>query len=316
MEVAALVLAVAVVLAALIVARGPGARPGDAPTLAAAGMGAQKEAFRSLQEGLGRLSEVLSNVAGRQEEIARRDDRMSEMFLRMERLFAGSYSRGRGGENLLAAALAEFPQEMLVRNFTIGGRVCEFALRMSDGKVLPIDSKWPGGGLLSGLEAAQTPEEQEVVRRQIERAVCARLKEVAAYIDPSLTLPMAVTAVPDGAFACLRKAHDLARQLRVVIVSYSLALPYLLSLWHLHRTYTREIDGEQLLARVRDVTDCLLQMSERIESHLSKGLTMAQNAAGEMKTLVSAAKISIDAIARSEPSRETFPPIEGQDRGL
>src|SRR5438045_153920 len=78
---------------------------------------------------------------------------------------------------------------------------------------------------LEALEAATDPVEREALARSVERIVALRAREVSTYLDPSLTAPVAVAAVPDAAYAVLRRAHADAFARGVVIVPYSTALP-------------------------------------------------------------------------------------------
>ena len=284
MEAALVFLGLALVAAALLVARRPQpggrASPGDD---AAAG---------ALRARVDETAASLAGLVGAFEERRRLEEQAVDAVNRVERLVAGSHARGRSGENLLAAALAEFPPEMVVRDFTVGGRVCEFALRMPDGKLLPIDSKWSGTDLLDELASAQGPAVDQA-RRKVEKAVAGRLREVAGYLDPSLTVPLAVAAVPDAVYACCRRAHAAAQQARVVIVSYSMAVPLLLGMWSLYRAYTADVDEAQLRSRLHEVSVVLGQLGERLEGQLARGLKMAGNAALEMRSLVTSAELAV-----------------------
>lgn len=293
-------LAVAVVLAAVILARRPPPQ-GDVRELAGR-LAAEGQATRALHARIDQAAVSMAELAGRFEERRRLEEQAVDAVERVERLVAGSFSRGRAGENLLAAALGEFPPEMVLRGFAVGGRVCEFALRLPDGKLLPVDSKWTAHDSIPEWEEATDPARREEVRRRIERAVSLRLREAAGYIDPALTAPLAVVAVPDAVYACCRRAHVVAGQSRLVIVSYSLAVPYLLSLWLLYRTYAGEVDMKQVRPRLDDVATSLRELGERIEGKLSRGLTMAGNAAVEMRSLVAAAEASIGVISGGGPA--------------
>jgi len=171
-------------------------------------------------------------LLGKFEERRRLEEQATGAVGRIEASGGGSWSRGRAGENLLAAALGEFPPDMVQRDFTLGGRVCEFALALPDGKVLPIDSKWPSVEIAARLQEELDPAARDELRRRVEKVVCGRLREVAGYVDASLTAPLAVMAVPDAVYACCRKAHRLAKDARVLIVSYSLAVPVLMAVWN------------------------------------------------------------------------------------
>ena len=301
-EAALIVLGVAIVVAALVVSR----RPGEGGLRAAV---AEAEATRALRSRVDEAVASLASLTGAFDERRRLEEQAVDALARVERLIAGSHGRGRSGENLLGAALAEFPPEMLVRDFTVGGRVCEFALRMSDGKLLPIDSKWPASDLAAELARAEGPALEEI-RKRIEKAVCLRVGEVAAYLDPALTVPMAVAAVPDSIFGCCRRAHAVAHQSRVLIVSYSLAVPFLLGMWNLHRTYAGDVHEAELHERVHEISVILDQLGDRLEGQLSRGLKMAANAAAEMRSLVTGAERSLRALDRPDP------PFDGSGQSL
>lgn len=307
MNVGLIVLAVAVVAAALLLRRRP-----DSPTgWQAAQQASEVEATRTLQARMDQTAASVSELLGKFEERRRLEEDATLAVGRIERLVAGSWSKGRAGENLLAGVLAEFPPDLVLRDFTLAGRVCEFALVLADGKLLPIDSKWPALDAALRLDTEVDPSVAEDLRRQVEKAVCARLREVAGYLDPERTAPMAVIALPDAVYACCRKAHRMAKDLGVLIVSGSMAVPVLLAVWHLYGTYARQVDQAQLLARLHDVSFCLQEMGERIEGQLSRGLKMAGNAAGELRILVNNARSSLEAIHQVESLTLAASPVPG-----
>ena len=78
---------------------------------------------------------------------------------------------------------------MLVTDFRVGGKVVEFGLLLSDGRRLPIDSKWTALAELEALEAAAEGVERDACARAVEKAVALRAKEVAQYLDPAVTAP-------------------------------------------------------------------------------------------------------------------------------
>jgi DNA anti-recombination protein RmuC len=290
-----LALAVAIVAAAALLRSRVGAGGGSGQA------GGEAQAAPSLQARIDQTADSVSQLLGKFEERRRLEEEATAAVARIERLVAGSWSKGRVGENVLAAALGEFPPAMVQRDFTIAGRVCEFALVLPDARLLPVDSKWPALDAAGQMEAEADPAAREELRRRVERAVCARLREVSGYVDASLTAPLAVMAVPDAVFACCRKAHRLAKDLRVLIVSYSLAVPVLMTVWHLYGTYAREVDQAQLLARLHEVSYCLEEMGDRLEGQLSRGLKMAGNATGELRALVATARQSLEAVRAVAP---------------
>lgn len=299
MDIGVVLLAVAIVIAAFVISRRPSAE--RAGTQAADGL------TEGISRGVESLAASVNQMRGEFESRLSAQERSAESIARLERVFAGSSSKGRAGENALAFALSDFPSDLLVRDMRIGGRVCEFALVMSDDKMLPIDSKWPGGDLLGQLAEASGAE-AEGIRKQVEKAVIERIREVSTYIDPSVTVQMAVVAVPDGAFVCCRKAHAVAAESRVTLVPYSSALSVLMSIWNLYRAYGRDFDTERMMSCINELSAVLVEMGSVVESHLARALTQASNASDRLRSLLASARGAVGSltIANDEARIETL----------
>ena len=91
----------------------------------------------------------------------------------------------------------------------------------------------------------------------MERAVTARAKEVAQYLDPAVTAPVAVAAVPDAAYEVLKRAHADAWSKGVVIVPYSSALPIVLFLYSLVQRFGDAADVQSSLAEVASALEAM-----------------------------------------------------------
>ena len=81
----------------------------------------------------------------------------------------------------------------------------------------------------------------------------SRAREVAQYLDPAVTAPVAVAAVPDAAYEVLRRAHAEAYARGVVIVPYSAALPIVLFLYALVQRFGDAADVQACLAEIGGV---------------------------------------------------------------
>lgn len=262
-----------------------------------------------------RLSELGNGLAAVTAVLAERkalEERTSEAVTKIQQIITGSYSKGRAGENLLEAALGALPAEMLTRDAGIGGRRCEFALRMPDGKLLAVDSKWPSADLVSALDSAEDMNEKESLRRQVEAEVIRKLKEVNAYVCAPLTVRFAIMAVPDQVYACCRKAHAQARHHRVVIVGYSSAMALLLTIWNMYDAEAAASDESQLASAVAGLVTVISEMSDKLEGHLARGLRQAVNATEDMRHLVGKASALTGVLS----AREAGPDSSGSVQDL
>lgn len=241
----------------------------------------------------GQLAEArtaLERLATQAEERVERERENRQVVQRIATVLAGGASKGRAGENVLREHLRQLPPGMLVTDLRVNDRVVEFALRLPDGRWLPIDSKWSAVGALEALDAAEDPVEREARAKEVERAVTVRVKEASQYLDPSLTAPVAVAAVPDAAYAVLRRAHADAFRAGVVVVPYSTALPVLLFLYSLVSRFGDAGDVQTALHEVAHVLDALEGL---LENKFARAATMLANGTDEMRSHLGKARGSI-----------------------
>jgi hypothetical protein len=233
-----------------------------------------------IRQEVSTFRQALEQLRVREEERRAREEQGWQTLHRISAVLAGSVRTGRAGENVLQESLAHLPPSLLVRDFRVNGRVVEFGLVLPDGRRLPIDSKWSAERELESLADCADGAERDRLIRVIEKTVAERAREVAGYRDPALTAPLAVAAVPDAAYAVVRRAHADAFRWGVVVISYSMALPVLL---FLHGVVAR-------LGSAGDVDGCLTDLAAALdafeavlENRVAKASTMLVNGTEELR---------------------------------
>jgi DNA anti-recombination protein RmuC len=190
---------------------------------------------------------------------------------------------------------------MVQRNVWVKGRVVEFGLRLPGGKLLPIDSKWTSGSALEEMALPDLePARRAQLATQVEREVEKRAREVSQYIDPVTTAPFALAAVPDGAYAACRAAFAEAHRRNVILVGYSMALPYLLAVYQMHLQFARSVDMENLQACLMEVDRQLDGLEAALENKLQRAVTMLGNAYQDGKQTVARIRAAVQGIQASE----------------
>ncbi|MDP9330816.1 MAG: DNA recombination protein RmuC [Actinomycetota bacterium] len=247
-------------------------------------------AGEQLRTGIDGARRALEELAVREQERRTVDADHREVIRRLSTVLAGGAAKGRAGENILREHLSELPPGMLVTDFRVGGKVVEFGLLLPDGRRLPIDSKWTAHAELEALEAATDQLELDVCARAVERAVAGRAREVARYLDPAITAPVAVAAVPDAAYGVLKKAHAEAYAHGVVVVPYSSALPIILFLYSLVQRFGDAADVQSSLSEVVGVLDAMEQV---VENKFVRAGVMIGNGADEFRSGLGKARGSI-----------------------
>ena len=231
---------------------------------------------------------VLAEVRVLEQSRVRQMDQAADSLRRLEAVVAGSSSRGAAGENILARALAQLPPDMLERDAPFGSRQVEYALRLPGGRLLPIDSKWTSASSLERLQDAEDPAERRRLQEQVVREVRAKAREVAKYLDPERTLCLGILAVPDAVHAAA-EAHAEGHRDGVLVVPYSLVLPFALAVYRLSLRFGA-FEAESLASRVRLLDDALRRIEEETEGRLSRGLVQVQNARDGLREHVADAR--------------------------
>jgi DNA recombination protein RmuC len=246
-------------------------------------------ATQDLQGRIAVAHRVLAEVKAIEHARTSQLDRAADSLRRLELIVAGSSTRGRAGENVLARALGQLPPDMLEANATFGGRVVEYALRLPGGRLLPIDSKWTSVAELERLEAAE-PEERRRLGELVAREVRARARDLGKYLDPERTLALAVLAVPDSVLGAAPHAQSEGWRDGVLVVPYSLALPFVLGLYRLAVRYGAAPDAEELQARLVQLDESLRRVDEEVEGRLSRAIAQAANARDALRGEVAQAR--------------------------
>jgi DNA recombination protein RmuC len=234
---------------------------------------------------------------------------IQESSRRIETIIAGGRSRGRAGENILAEAFKQFPPQIIEPNFRVKGYTVEYALVLADGKRVPIDSKWSAAELMESLDSENDAAQRERIVHQIEQVVLSKVKEVAKYIDPSVTTSWGIAAVPDAAFAICRNTHLDAFSHKVILMPFSLAVVYLLSLYQLHLEYCRSVDSAKLEGFLDQIEQGLEKLDKELENKVWRGATMTMNAFEECKRQIGVMR-GAAAYLRSLPAGEEVSQLE------
>ena len=252
--------------------------------------GTRDGASEQLRSEFAAARRSLDELSARELERKSREEEAWSVIRRLATVLAGGSAKGRAGENVLREHLSELPSGMFVSDLRVNGKVVEYGLLLPDGRSLPVDSKWSADRELEALEAATDPVEREVLARSVERIVASRAREVATYLDPALTAPVAIAAIPDAAYAVLRRAHADAFAHGVVIVPYSTALPVLLFLYSLVSRFGTAGDVESCLAEISGLLDA---MAGVLENKIARAATMISNGADEFRSQLGKARGSL-----------------------
>jgi len=258
----------------------------------------------SIHRNLETTLRAVEKIRQQHEESQKREAENFQSLKRLESVIAGSKQKGIAGENILREALSVFPPDMIETNFKIKGKEVEFGLVLSNKKVMPIDSKWPSTELLEAVSKEEDPVKLERLMHQVQKEVAKRVSEISQYLDPNTTTPWAIGAIPDSMYSLCRDAHLSAYSKNVILVSYSMLLPYLLMFFSLHLQYASSVDMENLTHYLIDIKRNTEQMGEILENRIERARALLSSASDEYRQILGSLKGSISSIETQKPSQK------------
>lgn len=277
---------------------------------------AQQQSVNSLYQvstGLaGELAKIQQELATLQASAKARQDieqQTAASIGRLEAIIAGTQSKGSAGENIVELVFAKLPVDWQVRNFSINGKPVEFGLRLPNSLILPIDSKWAATDLLEQFIAASDPDEQQQLKIEIERVVIQKAKEVKKYIDPSVTVAFGIAVVPDAIYDLCAGIQTDVFQLNVVLVSYSMFVPYLLLVFQTMLKTGQSIDLQKLDAYLQTAQDSIKALQEELDGRFSRAITMLNNSRDDMRAHMSKASSSLTSLQISTAAPAATPAL-------
>jgi len=258
----------------------------------------------SIQRDLLQAQNLVSQLRAELGERKKRDDEVAAAVRHLEAVLAGTPSKGAAGENILAEAFSQFPPGMVERNYRVGGKVVEFALVLGNDRRMPIDSKWPATPAVERLATDPGPDERRKAVTEIQAAIRRKVREVARYIDPLSTTDRAIAAIPDAAYPhCGELAFEAYRQ-GVIIMPYSMTVPYVLNLYNLHLKYARSIDLESLDGALTDIERNVETLEDVLDNRIRRGTTMLENAYGEVRQVAARIRSAVTHVRALPPAAE------------
>lgn len=258
----------------------------------------QADLKKALQGLMVTTAEMNQLKGERQSDLRELRERLESLRGQVERVSSTLTGRksGLAGENILREALRHFPPEWVRSPYYD----VEFGVVLYDHRVIPIDSKFAATELLERLGQLESDGDKNNCADEIERRVLNRAREVAKYIDPTATTSFAICAVPDSIYTLLRRAHIQSyKDYKVIIIGYSLAVPYLLSLYDLHLKSIGQFDEARLEAFLSSVAQNVGIIRENLENRVKEADVRLNNAYRDCVQAVSSIEGALVALKSS-----------------
>ncbi|MFN2304976.1 MAG: DNA recombination protein RmuC [Anaerolineales bacterium] len=241
------------------------------------------------------------------------EQRTNESISRLEAVIAGTQTKGSAGENVVELVFTKLPVEWQVRNFTVNGKTVEFGLKLPSNLIVPIDSKWPATNVIEQFTSTEDLEERKRLKGEIEKSIMQKAKEVNKYIDPNITMPFGIAVVPDAVYDLSASVQTDVFQLNVVLVSYSMFVPYLLLVVQTALKTMGSVDIQRLDAFLQQVQTSMNSLQEELDGRFARAMTMLSNSRDDMRAHISKASGGITSLQISATASAPALPDASKD---
>ena len=193
-----------------------------------------KESLKDLDKAVERQGATLRDLSG---DIQSFQDPLSKL----NRYLSGGTLAGTFGEWSLNAIIKDIfqPNQFLTNHEVIAGtgKRVEFAIKLPDGLLMPIDAKFPSG-LFDNYLAAVDSKDQQLIKRskdEIKRHVVTDAKDIKdKYIQSGITVELGVMYIPSEALMQLIDSIDnirehIFRDSRILIMGPNSLAAYLIT---------------------------------------------------------------------------------------
>lgn len=231
---------------------------------------------------------------------------------KFDRILFDPQAKGALGEKFVADQLSVLPQDWVRRNVEFPNRThVEFCVLTFDKRLIPIDSKWPATTLLDRLHQTTDKDDRMKLERDIKTEVWKRGLEVTKYIDDDRTLGFGIAAVPDSVFAlCADVQRHLVKR-NIVLISYSLLVPYILLLVKLFLADAQGVRAMQISQILEGALTEIADIQELIDTDLRKPLDIIKEQQSEYRSLNESLQEANDKLAKIQDVlaslKERFP---------
>jgi DNA recombination protein RmuC len=276
---------------------------GDASVSLPAGAEALAPAFAELRGQLGEAQRALAEVRqqfaaeeGRRPLEEQRAQGSYELLQRLSATLLGSARAGAAGERIVGEALDALPPQWRITDHKVGSKVVEYAIKLPDGLILPIDSKVVAQSDLDELDRIEDPRKREAKEKQIRSDVFRRVAEVRQYVD-GRTPGFAVAAVSDAAYRLCGGILPAAyKDYQALVVPYSLLAPFVLMIYEQHRRSGVDLDAAQQAQALTEAETHLKRATDELNGRMSNALTQFRNGYEELNQDLARAGRALESI--------------------
>lgn len=277
------------------------------------------QTISGLRQELSRSKETLLSLDAYSKSRQDTEKQTAESIKRVETILAGAGTKGSAGENIVEFAFSKFPPDWQVRNLTIANKIVEFGLRLPDNLILPIDSKWAATELVERFLECQDHDEKQRLKAKIHSITQKRALEIHKYLDPNITTSFGLAVVPDALFEICAEIVPALSQQNVMLVSYSMFIPYVLLIFHMTLKSAHTLDLRRLDAFLKTASESILSLQGELQGRLSKATVLLNNVKTDMeaqlgKLNMSLAALQVLKLPPQEPSGQTDGP-KGMEAG-
>ena len=209
----------------------------------------------------------------------------------IERTLTGTKSRGIAGEALLGLYLeSSIKTGEVKKDLKIGTKIVEFAWKVSEGKYIPIDAKFPEiMALVEEYDKSEDTVYQKSLSKKVKDKIAKEIVNIQKYQNQPNTIGNCILAVPPSVLQMSPELLSIGKESNVYLSSYKdvIIIAHLLAEQYHRFTAEGDIGAEKI--RVEQLNSILEKIFSKSDT-IDRGLKQISNANDEIKDEVTKSK--------------------------
>lgn len=209
----------------------------------------------------------------------------------IERTLTGTKSRGIAGEALLGLYLeSSIKTGEVKKDLKIGTKIVEFAWKVSEGKYIPIDAKFPEiMTLVEEYDKSEDTVYQKSLSKKVKEKIAKEIVNIQKYQNQPNTIGNCILAVPPSVLQMSPELLSIGKESNVYLSSYKdvIIIAHLLAEQYHRFTAEGDIGAEKI--RVEQLNSILEKIFSKSDT-IDRGLKQISNANDEIKDEVTKSK--------------------------
>ena len=245
------------------------------------------EATTAMRSELSNAKSDLSELQARSRAERLYEFQVKEAINRLEIILSGIQSKKISSIDYFETLFANLPAEWQVHDLEVAGKLINFGIRLPNGLILPVDNNLNNGNFLEQYLATKEDAEQLRIKKEIEGIIFKDARDLSELLGSEKINDYGIIIVPDLIFDLCFNVQSSVIKWNVVLVSYSMLVPYLLLVFQTELRSCTSIDLNKLDNYLQSTIENVNAIQDELDGRLAHSIELVGESRDEIRNQIS-----------------------------